>query len=107
MSKTFEITQQHLKLFKRTYIEKDEYSIYGTAFGNSDVYGDILEILEIEMLGDDGFDPRYSSKQRKFAEELFSEMPMALQVCMSAGCFETGLYTHRCESGFGPYWKRS
>jgi len=44
-------------------------------FGNSDVEGDILEIIEMEMQGDDGDGPCWSSKQRDYAGELYDSLP--------------------------------
>ena len=40
-------------------------------FGNSDVEGDILELLDLEQAGDDGDGPCWSSKQRKYARDLY------------------------------------
>ena len=42
-------------------------------FGNSDVEADVLELLEWEPEGDDGYDTCYSSKQREYARELYRE----------------------------------
>ena len=42
-------------------------------FGNSDVEADILEMLEWEPEGDDGYGPCYSSKQREYAKTLYTE----------------------------------
>lgn len=40
-------------------------------FGNSNVEGDILELLDAEQEGDDGDGPCWSSKQRKYAADLY------------------------------------
>lgn len=42
-------------------------------FGNSDVEGDILEIIGEEPEGDDGHDKCWSSDQRQYAEELYKD----------------------------------
>jgi hypothetical protein len=44
-------------------------------FGNSDVEGDILEIIGAKMEGDDGYEKCYSSKQRQYAAVLYDELP--------------------------------
>lgn len=40
-------------------------------FGNSDVEGDILELLDAEQEGDDGDGPCWSSHQRRYAADLY------------------------------------
>lgn len=40
-------------------------------FGNSDVESDILEIIKWEPIGDDGYEPCYSSKQLEYARDLY------------------------------------
>ena len=42
-------------------------------FGNSDVEGDVLELLGCSPEGDDGDSACWSSKQRAYAEMLFRE----------------------------------
>ena len=42
-------------------------------FGNSDVEGDMLELLDWEPEGDDGGGPCYSSKQRDYVATLYRE----------------------------------
>ena len=48
-------------------------------FGNSDVEGDILEIIGAEMEGDDGFDKCWSSEQREYAASLYDSLPKYLR----------------------------
>ena len=48
-------------------------------FGNSDVEGDILRILDCKMEGDDGNDKCWSSEQREYATELYDELIEYLQ----------------------------
>ena len=40
-------------------------------FGNSDVEGDVLNIIGAEMEGDDGEDKCWSSGQREYAADLY------------------------------------
>jgi hypothetical protein len=48
-------------------------------FGNSDVEGDILELLGAEPEGDDGHDKVWSSDQRKYAASCYSHLIEYLQ----------------------------
>mgnify|MGYP001577337157 CR=1 FL=1 len=56
-----------------------EYGSIGTdckrPFGNSDVEGDILEIIGQEPSGDDGEGPCWSSSQREYAAALYDAVP--------------------------------
>lgn len=40
-------------------------------FGNSDVEGDVLELLRLDPEGNDGEDECWSSNQREYARELY------------------------------------
>jgi hypothetical protein len=40
-------------------------------FGNSDVEGDMLELLGCEMAGDDGFEPCWSSEQKEYVRDIY------------------------------------
>lgn len=42
-------------------------------FGNSDVEGDMLELLDWEQEGDDGDGPCYSSEQREYVSGLYRD----------------------------------
>jgi hypothetical protein len=48
-------------------------------FGNSDVEGDILEMLDIVKAGDDGEDECWSSEQRAYAAGLYDSLIPWLQ----------------------------
>jgi hypothetical protein len=48
-------------------------------FGNSDVEGDILEIIGAEREGDDGDDVCWSSEQRQYAANLYCSLIPWLQ----------------------------
>src|SRR5215510_4025960 len=55
-----------------------EYGAWGQddkrPFGNSDVEGDILELLGLKPEGDDGEDECWSSKQRAYASRLYEAL---------------------------------
>jgi hypothetical protein len=63
--------------FKELLITNCEYGGIGLdckrPFGNSDVEGDMLELLECEPEGDDGETECYSSKQREYVSQLYHE----------------------------------
>lgn len=48
-------------------------------FGNSDVERDILEMIDEPMAGDDGDGPCYSSQQRQYAAQMYSNLIPWLQ----------------------------
>lgn len=48
-------------------------------FGNSDVEGDILEIIEATPDGDDGYGACFSSKQRAYAAAMYDGLITWLQ----------------------------
>jgi len=60
-----------------------EYGAIGTdckrPFGNSDVDGDILEIIGAFMEGDDGDSECWSSGQRAYAADLYNSLPSYLR----------------------------
>jgi hypothetical protein len=61
-------------------LSHDPYCQYGSIgldrrrpFGNSDVEGDILEIIGAKPEGDDGEDVCWASRQRRYAASLYKE----------------------------------
>ena len=48
-------------------------------FGNSDVEGDILDLLGYEPKGDDGEEACWSSRQREYAADLYDDLKPWLQ----------------------------
>lgn len=63
--------------FEELKISNCEFGAIGVdckrPFGNSNVEGDILDIIGWEMEGDDGYDTCHSSEQRAYAYELYHE----------------------------------
>lgn len=63
--------------FDNLQIDNCEYGGIGVdskrPFGNSDVEGDILEMIDCEPQGDDGEDACWSSDQREYASRLYRE----------------------------------
>ena len=64
-------------------------------YGNSDIQQDICKILEWEKLGDDGYEPCYSSKQIILAQQIHEEMKTALQIVLNTSSFQPGLYEEK------------
>ena len=95
----FEVTEQHLKLTRRMYVGYNEYCEFGAPeinpkrpYGNSDVYYDIGEILDIKPeLGDED-DPEFSEEQEAEMMKLHKETATVLQIAVYAGSFEIGTY---------------
>lgn len=75
--------ENHLKLLADAFFSNMAYDPaceYGSIgvdckrpFGNSDVEGDVLEIIGAAPEGDDGHDACWSSKQREYAAALYQE----------------------------------
>lgn len=93
---TFTLTEDHIKLLQRSYIEYDGYTETGgfeqdpkRPYGNSDVAGDVYEILEGEEWDteEDMPDRLYESLMRTH-----KEVATALQIVLVTGKFETGTY---------------
>ena len=76
-----------LKLEKAFFrnLQRDtcEYGAIGVdckrPFGNSDVEADILELIGLQMAGDDGDSECWSSTQRKYAAEMYDGLIPWLQ----------------------------
>jgi hypothetical protein len=97
--KKFTVTSQHLLLMKRMYISYNSYCEFGAPevnpkrpYGNSDVYYDIGEILEITPSGGSEDDPEFTAGQEVEMLKLHKETETALQIAVVTGCFESGEY---------------
>lgn len=88
------ITEAHLKLAQRMYVDWDSYEYGAPAidckrpYGNSDVEKDILEILGLPY-PEDGELPEHLSD---YARQIHEEMRDVLQVCLQLQKFEVGTY---------------
>ncbi len=111
MRKTkFVVTKDHLKLLKRMVVDYDECSEFGAPiidpkrpYGNSDVYGDIAEILEIESRAEDGDDPYFSEDDESCMAQFHRETATVLQIALATGKFKAG--TYECEEYNYNGWK--
>jgi len=97
--KKFELTENHLKLIRRMYVSYNDHCEFGAPeinpkrpYGNSDVYGDIGEILNIKPHFIGKYDEDFSDEQEEYMLKLHKETAIALQVILSSGSFEPGIY---------------
>ncbi len=66
-------------------------------YGNRDVYGDIAEMLEWELVETADGDKVMTKEQGEQAKQLHKEMATALQIVLSNQSFETGEYVKTSE----------
>lgn len=106
--KAFTVTNDHLLLARRMYVSWSDCE-YGAPeidpkrpYGNSDVPGDIADILGWE----NRYDPKTGEPLREWhdrAAAIHKEMQTALQVFLATGAFEAGIYR---AGEYGQDWKR-
>ena len=107
--KQFTVTDEHLRLLRRAHVSWDDTEFGAPEisckhpYGNSNVWLDIAEILEIpdSEWADKDMDPLPDYEQRFL--RLHVETAVALQIALSTGEFRTGRYTR--EDG-SLAWKR-
>ena len=81
---TFTITEEHVKLLLRANVGWEDCEFGAPSidckrpYGNSDVYGDIAEILGFKRKEDEEF----SDKKCKIMDELHKEMETVLQILL-------------------------
>lgn len=107
---TFDLTADHIKLLQRMYIRWDDCETGAPAvcpkrpYGNSDVEGDVWEILgRIPEEQDDDGDLYMSDTQREVAMTLHRETLDALQIILTCKTFEPGMFAR---SGSWEDWQR-
>jgi len=100
MRTEFEITTDHLKLLKRMHVTWENGEFGAPAinckrlYGNSDVEGDIAEILNLTTFNrysDD--EPYYEPETIKYINAIHKEMQTVIQIGCATGAFELGKYT--------------
>lgn len=96
----FNITEDHLKLARRMYVEWDDMETGAPSvdpkrpYGNSDVPGDMHEILTGSEWDWDAQEmmPEYLDE---YYRRLHAEMGIVLQIALTTGKFEAGHYVKR------------
>ena len=93
--KTFEIKEEHLNLLESMFVDFDENTGFGVPiinpkrpYGNSDVYGDMAEILNIKPK-EDG---KFSEDQIKYMDRIHKETQTALQIVLRIRKIQPGIY---------------
>lgn len=95
----FELKPDHIRLIRRMNVGYNADTEFGAPeidpkrpYGNSDVFNDIGEILGIGAKGGDHTDPEYTEEQCAEFLAIHKETATALQVVLSSGSFEPGMY---------------
>ena len=107
----FTVTDEHLRLLRRAYVfwEEGEFGAPSIdskrPYGNSNVYGDIAEILGVpdSEWADEELNPLLDAEWRFL--RLHVETAIALQIALATGEFRTGRYV-RDDGWGGERWKR-
>ena len=92
--KEFLLKEEHIKLLREAYIGWQDCEFGAPEidpkrpYGNSSVYSDIAEILDIEPEGEDEF----SNRQRLWMSEMHRGTQTALQIILMSGQMKPGLY---------------
>jgi len=102
----FTVTEDHLKLVERMYVEFDSGCEFGAPavdpkrpYGNSDVYTDMGEILGIipTIVDEDDEDcAEFDDDQIALMDKLHNETAMVIQIILKTKKFEVGDY--ECEA---------
>lgn len=99
--RTFEVKQEHLKLLRNAIIRWEDCEFGAPAidckrpYGNSQVLSDIAEILGIKPAKVNPFDKDefgFSEEQEDMMNQLHRETVTVLQIAVSTGKFEVGIY---------------
>ena len=107
---TFRVKTEHLKLLREMWTSYIGYVEHGAPcidpkrpYGNSNVYGDMAEILGIfpEFGGDD---PDYSQEQIDYMDKLHREMETVLQILIKTAPFTEGEFV---ADMYRNNWKRA
>lgn len=105
----FTVTEDHLKLLRRTYVRWEDCEFGAPAFdckrpyGNSDVIGDMVKILGIDaeadrvrwqrVTGTELDEGDISEPLAEHLTRLHAETAIVLQIALSSGEFMAGRYT--------------
>jgi len=99
MKRLFQLTNEHLKLARRTCIYWQKNAYLGAPavdqkrpYGNSSILEDIAEITGMELFIDANDEKHISKEQEEKCLLLHKEMETALQIILATGSFQPGLY---------------
>lgn len=97
-TQSFTVTNDHLTLLRCAYVGWDDCEFGAPSidckrpYGNTDVYGDIAEILGWTLFEDADGDAHLSREQKELANRLHVETAIVLQIGLLLGKFEVGTY---------------
>lgn len=92
----FELKEEHIKLLRATNVSWDNCEFGAPCidpkrpYGNSSVVHDIAEILDLDVSTDEAY-----YEHEEYCKQLHKETQTALQIVLSTGSFEPGIYTCR------------
>jgi hypothetical protein len=92
----FTITEQHLKLLQHAYVGWDDCEFGAPEidckrpYGNSDVLGDMADILYGKLPAD--AKEKVVESTQDFLYKLHKDLEMVLQICLVTQKFEAGTY---------------
>lgn len=97
--KTFTVTEDHMKLLPHLWFEYQHDYEFGAPgvdqkrpYGNSDVYGDIAEHLELVGLEDSWGDVEFTNFQKDYMDKVHKEMTTVLNIIVRNGGVKPGRY---------------
>lgn len=99
---TFDLSENHLKLLRAVRVEVgDPAPMVGQKrpFGNSDYYGDMLEILGVDHSPDQEYPPGWAER----LDMLLDELAVAMEIVLRTGEFQAGTYR---SDDYGKTWGR-
>jgi len=106
----FELKEEHIKLLRNACVRWDDCEFGAPAidckrpYGNTAVYEDIAEILDIKPVTIDCGFKIFSEDQKEWMRKIHHETKTALQIVLSTGKFESGLY--ECPKYFTRCWRK-
>jgi hypothetical protein len=106
-SETFTITAEHVKLLRNAVVRWEDCEFGAPAidckrpYGNSSVYQDMAEILDLPLNFNDWETPEQSEYQK--LDRLHKETLQALQIFLYTGKMESGKYV---SERYGAVWKK-
>lgn len=89
----FEVTENHLKLLRRSYVSWESCEFGAPSidckrpYGNSNVYTDIAKIIGIELKGND-----WTDEQINIMNKIHKETETVLQIILVTGLMKPGVY---------------
>jgi hypothetical protein len=109
--RTFTVTEDHIKLLPHLWFGYDAYTEFGAPevdpkrpYGNSDVYGDIAELLEIQGNEDSWGDIEFTTEQRSYMLRVHRDMETVLNIMVRNNGVEPGVYK---ASIYSQNWSRA